>query len=647
MAMMLEPVTAHAQIFHVNTAQTLQNALTISATNGLNNTIYITNGYYNGNFAYTSSLGDALTIEDEPGVSNNQIVLDGGGVGQVMYLTNTGNFTVQGLTFARNCGGASALRIAGGSNSTILVQNCQFLEPTNAVANGLELDSGLNATVTNCLVVGFPDVTSYGIIISGVTGTVNVQNCIVATNGNFANYDGSEPTLEGVGVYISGAAVVNFLNNVISSNVFGASAYYGFWAYGAGVYLNASAATVAGNVFSSNWVSSSEPALGGGLYQASGSMTLSNNTFIGNRADGFGGGAYCAGTVIPSGNTFIGNTAGVSGGGAYCATTATLTRNTFTGNSSAGGGDGGGGGGVCCATSATLVGNTFTGNFASGGGALGGGAYCSSGGTYTISSNFFTANTAFTGGGLYVSGPTVTFQDNLLVSNSETRASSAGGGVWVDATSSLYFINNTITANTAVGSGGGAAFNVTGTVELLNVYNNIIWGNTASSNGSDVWLGGTGQMKVFDNNDVNDMYGVWNIAQNNINLAPQFFNPIGGDYHTQNNSPCLAAGTTSAPSLPGTDLDGNPRVINGNVDIGCYEFTTNVFHPADTNGDWVISPAEYAAYAAAWQNGQGWTNGPNPISANYVTRAGYLMTNNSGAYYNDGSARPVNWKTNP
>jgi len=61
------------------------------------------------------------------------------------------------------------------------------------------------------------------------------------------------------------------------------------------------------------------------------------------------------------------------------------------------------------------------------------------------------------------------------------------------------------------------------------------------------------------------------------------------------------------------------------------------------NGDFVITPAEYAAYAAAWQNGQTWTNGPNPIPANYVTRAGYLMTN-GGAYYNSGSARPVNWK---
>jgi hypothetical protein len=187
---------------------------------------------------------------------------------------------------------------------------------------------------------------------------------------------------------------------------------------------------------------------------------------------------------------------------------------------------------------------------------------------------------------------------------------------------------------------------VAGGVELLNVYNNIIWGNLGTINGGDVWLSGTGKKKLFEFNDVDNMYGVWDIATNNIDLSPQFFNPVGGDFHTQSTSPCIAAGTTSAPALPPTDLEGNPRIVNGQIDLGCYEFTTNVFHPADLASAWTITPAEFSAYAAAWKSGQSWSNAPNPVPANYMTRAGYLMTN-GGSYYNDGSARPVNWKIVP
>jgi hypothetical protein len=218
----------------------------------------------------------------------------------------------------------------------------------------------------------------------------------------------------------------------------------------------------------------------------------------------------------------------------------------------------------------------------------------------------------------------------------------------VNASSNLFLINNTITANTSSGTGGGVAFQVSGVVELLNVYNNIIWGNTATGSGGDVYLTGTGKKKVFDFNDADSMYGVWDIAVNNIDLSPQFFDPVNGDYHTQSTSPCANAGTNGVPSQPLTDLDGNSRTNSaGQVDMGCYEFNTTATHPADTNADFVITAAEFNAYAAAWQNGQTWTNGsnpgPNPIPANYVTRAGYLMTN-GGAYYNAGSARPVNWK---
>ena len=634
--------------YHVATAQALQNALTLAAANGANNNIYVTNGYYIGNFNYNSSAGYNLVVTNEPGVTNTQITIDGAGGGRALSITSsgTGAITVGGITFSRNCGSTTigALRVGAGAGATILVSGCQFLSPTNTSGMGLQLASGLNATVTNCTATGATTGGGgTGISISGVTGNVTLQNCTVTTNG-------------GIGISVSGASVITITGSVVTGNSQGVNcsgptitisgntftANLGSGTPGGGAaYCNGTTVTLSGNTFAGN-----TSYIGGAAVCNGTTVILSGNTFTGNLANFWqtynatGGGVACSGgTVMLSGNIFIGNSALGDGGGAYCSgTTIALSGNTFTGNSASAGA------GVACSGNVGLTNNTFTGNSATG---SGGGAYCSSlGATITVFGNTFQQNNATSGGGMYASGLTINLLDNLVIKNSQTSSSSQGGGIWVNATSNIFMINNTVTGNTAAGSGGGAAFQVTGVVELLNVYNNIIWGNTANGNGGDVWLAGTGQKKVFNFNDADSMYGVWDIALINIDLAPQFFDPVNGDYHIQVTSPCKDAGTNGAPSLPATDLDGGPRIANGTVDLGCYEFSTAATHPADTDTNWVITAAEFNAYAAAWKSGQSWTNGPNPIPANYVTRAGYLMTN-GGTYHNDGSARPVNWKTGP
>lgn len=603
--------------YHVATAQDLQTALSLAAASTVSNNIYMTNGYYGGNFNYNCTNTGGLTLRAEPGVAATQIIIDGLAAGRDMTVASTGagTITVQGMTFLRNCGstGNAALRIAAGTNAAIVIQSCEFLSPPNTAGIGLELDSGLTAAISNCVVTGLATnntgFAGTGILVSGITGTANIQNCTVSLNNN------------------QGVIILGTVTPILTGNTFVNNVNHGGYYNGGAVFLQINGtATLSGNLFTGNFTSWA----GGAVAAQYGNLTLvlSSNIFTGNGCySSFGGGAvFC-----------------------YQISWLTLIGNTFAVNNNSG--YRGYGGAVYCTSSSAIVGNSFLGNGNFGNSASAGGAvYCNggNGSTYTISGNIFETNYSGTAGGaVSVTGSTVTFQDNFVAKNSVYSAAGYGGGIWVDATSNLLMVNNTITGNTSSGSGGGVVFNVTGTVELLNVYNNIIWGNLASQSGGDVWLSGTGQKKVFANNDADSLFGVWDISQNNIDVSPNFFDPINGDYHTQGSSPCIGAGTTNAPSLPATDLDGNPRISNGAIDIGCYQFTTNVFHPADTDHNWVITPAEFAAYAAAWKSAQPWTNGPSPILANYLTRAGYLMTNNNGAYYNDGSARPVNWKTNP
>jgi len=295
--------------------------------------------------------------------------------------------------------------------------------------------------------------------------------------------------------------------------------------------------------------------VGGGAYR----VNLLACQLLGNAAL-LGGGA-CACTLANC--TLASNTASSAGGGVYGASAygaSLLTNCTLTGNAAAGAGGGGGaygaslfhcvvanntatnnGGGAysCAMNNCLVVGNQAFGGVAGGG--AGGGA--SGGGlTNCVVCN----NTASLGGGLYAASAT----DCLIVSNTAPT----GGGVAAGG-SGQTLLNCTVVGNTASSSGGGVSG---GSGAWL--YNCIIYYNSAPT-GSNI-IGA----KYYYSCTTAPLLEAGDIAD-----EPAFVNPAAGDFHLQSNSPCINSGNNADATVP-TDLDGNPRIAGGTVDIGAYEF---------------------------------------------------------------------------
>ena len=161
---------------------------------------------------------------------------------------------------------------------------------------------------------------------------------------------GNSAQIAGGGVSIRWSPVVavddnQFQNNVLTSlNI----------AFGGGLCVefadSVEAAEVTGNLFQNNWCYSgmSLGNFGGGLAifgdEAGSSITVHNNEFIANSADG-GGGAFVCRNCLVAECLFDGNYAGEDGGGGIlvCVELATaigISRSTFSGNSSTGPGAG-------------------------------------------------------------------------------------------------------------------------------------------------------------------------------------------------------------------------------------------------------------------------------------------------------------------
>ncbi len=256
-----------------------------------------------------------------------------------------------------------------------------------------------------------------------------------------------------------------------------------------------------------------------------------------------------------------------------------------------------GGGNVRCAyltNGATICGFTFT----SGRAQFGAGLSCKSTSAMVsnciVLENFAAARSigeSAMGGGVYGG----TLYNCALIRNTASGGgvpqysisggeASGGGAAW------CVLNNCTFAGNMAVGNilrgmgypepasayayGGGAAYCTLNNCALIR---NSAWllVYSGSSYGGGAYSSTLNNCIVYSNTATPSLYFERNVYRCGLNYCwtsdPLFVDGAAGNLHLQSNSPCINAGlNASAPT--DRDMDGNPRIVGGTVDIGAYEY---------------------------------------------------------------------------
>jgi hypothetical protein len=271
-----------------------------------------------------------------------------------------------------------------------------------------------------------------------------------------------------------------------------------------------------------------------------------------------------------------GNAASV-GGGSY-GYDATLNNCTVSANFALWSG---GGSANCTLNNCSLTGNSTDGD--------GGGSYHGQAKSTTFAGN----SAAGLGGGAYSGWLT-----NCLILN---NGATIGGAVAGDE-GLPYLYNCTLVGNTANTRDGGAA---QGTLR-----NSIMYANSAPEEYHEAEFS-------YSCVPAASIPGVGNITN-----APLFVDTHGwADLRLQSNSPCINAGNNAYVANT-NDLDGNPRMVGGTVDMGAYEFQSPLSaisyawlqqYGLPTDGSVDLADGDNDQ-ATTWQEWKAWTNPTNALS---------------------------------
>jgi hypothetical protein len=492
----------------------------ITVTNGL----YQTGGSTVPSIGYSNrvSITKPLVVRsvNGPGVT----VIDGGSTIRCVALVSSS--VLSGFTLTNG--------YTRGEGGGVIGDNYPYYNPT------------LTSILTNCIITGNV-ASNYG---GGATFCC-LDSC--AVRNNYSGQGGGGTSF----CYVNNSTIVNNsahfgggCNDFALTNCFISGNSAAFDGGGAGAALGIALAPqptpyFVNCSFVNNHANGTDPyGLGGGVY---GGCSIYNCTFTNNSAN-FGGAVNNASL---SDCTLVGNQATLGGGATY----SSMKRCLVLGNSAKKGGGVFGGyiprwtPGFTSTDHCLIAGNSAS--------VAGGGIYGYGHHEFAVITNNFAQD-----GGGFASDDSVNDFDYFSTEfiNCEFSgnwATNRGGAVY----ESCLLDSCTIAGNSAGNEGGGVCGNSN---NYPDISASILYHNSAPlyPNCDTIsWFADSCTVPMPPN------------GNNNITNDPGFANIAAGNFRLGSNSPCINFLHYPNASVS-SDLDGNPRVVSGGMDIGAYEFQT-------------------------------------------------------------------------
>jgi len=458
-------------------------------------------------------------------------------------------------------------------------------------------------------------------------------NCIISNN--TCDYGGG-----GIWADKTNLALVrcNIIANKVISDDYNSNGGGGIGGSGSSVFSHEGGLIITQCTINDNYVGGLYDGGNGGGILWDGALKISDSTINGNTAAYGGGGGIHIENLHGYVDTDItrctinGNHSWGSGGGIYCQVySLKISDSTISGNkvctnniimATTGGGISFGYSGFGMRCGALDVARcSINDNFAM----LSGGIYWY--GPMKIADSTIIGNNAFysQGGGISGSGyegGTAEIVNCIIAGNINLRSTDSipsptygGGGIKLSRYLESRIVNCSIIKNKTAGYGGGILCSLNPGNQFV-VKNCILWANEASSGPEIYLLSGSLDLLSVNFSDLQggkdsigkrDDYvsGTVNYGPGNIDADPclvdfgYWSDPnntpadanddvwVNSDYHLLEASPCINTGDPNyVPEPNETDLDGLPRIIDGRIDMGPYEF--NHIPIADAGPDQTI-----------------------------------------------------------